>query len=291
MMQSIQRLRRRFSVGRSVVAGVLVVAALALALAAMIPVKHTASSAADGFAFKKGDPDMVTPGGNKRALVGLDETRWPDYTPEVEAYLLRAYPEAEVPGEATLAARDGWATLNAGAHSTGAWQLIGPSKPTYPAVLNPFLFDGAQYVAKFAECVWTDDVAVVFQQRELRGHLAAEDGKMILPEVRHDFLQLVIAHHGPHQLRAEDLLHSAIAEVAHGLEAHAVVRRHRVRRVGGESKLETAAADEDVLLRTGIHERLDRHRQDRKVGERAVCSAVGPVFRRELLHEPAICVK
>ncbi len=145
-MQSMQRLRRRFSIGWLVVVGVPVVAALALAFTAMKPVKHTASSAAAGFAFKKGDPDMVMPGGNKRALVGLDETRWPDYTPEVEAYLLRAYPEAEVPGEATLAARDGWATLNAGAHSTGAWQLIGPSKPTYPAVLNPFLFDGAQYV-------------------------------------------------------------------------------------------------------------------------------------------------
>ena len=33
------------------------------------------------------------------------------------------------------------------AHAAGAWQLIGPSKATYPAVLNPFLFDGAQYVA------------------------------------------------------------------------------------------------------------------------------------------------
>src|SRR6185436_7681774 len=76
-----------------------------------------------------------------------NDARSADYSAAVEAYLLRAYPEAEVPGEATLAARAGWTTLNASTHSGGAWQLIGPSKATYPAVLNPFLFDGAQYVA------------------------------------------------------------------------------------------------------------------------------------------------
>src|SRR5204862_4185838 len=58
-----------------------------------------------------------------------------------------AYPGTEIPGEATLAAQAGWRALNAGTHSSGAWQLIGPSKAQYPAVLNPFLFDGAQYVA------------------------------------------------------------------------------------------------------------------------------------------------
>jgi len=98
-------------------------------------------------AFKKGDPDQVEPGDNKRAVMGPNESRWPDYTPEVEAYLLRAYPATEVSGEATLGARNGWAALNAGGSSSGAWELIGPSKATYPAVLNPFLFDGAQYVA------------------------------------------------------------------------------------------------------------------------------------------------
>ena len=41
-----------------------------------------------------------------------------------------------VPGEATLAARSGWTALSAGAHSPGTWQLIGPSKATYPAVLT-----------------------------------------------------------------------------------------------------------------------------------------------------------
>jgi hypothetical protein len=97
-------------------------------------------------AFMKGDPD-AGPGANKRALIGPNDQRWPDYTPEVEAYLLSAYPEQEIPGEATLAAHAGWNAMDAAAHSPGAWELIGPSKATYPAVLNPFLFDGAQYVA------------------------------------------------------------------------------------------------------------------------------------------------
>jgi hypothetical protein len=84
--------------------------------------------------------------GDKKGAPDESDSRSPDSTPGVEAYLLRAYPETEVPGDATLAARSGWAALNANAHSTGGWQLIGPSKATYPAVLNPFLFDGAQYV-------------------------------------------------------------------------------------------------------------------------------------------------
>jgi hypothetical protein len=98
------------------------------------------------FLFKKGDPDREA-GANKRAQVGSMDARAADYTAEVEAYLLRAYPAGEIPGEATIAARNGWNALNAASHSSGAWQLIGPSKAQYPAVLNPFLFDGAQYVA------------------------------------------------------------------------------------------------------------------------------------------------
>jgi hypothetical protein len=102
---------------------------------------------ADAIVFEKGESEERKPGRNAEATVGAAETRMPDATAEVQSYLLRAYPAAEVPGEATLAALNGWAALNASAHSTGSWQLIGPSKATYPAVLNPFLFDGAQYVA------------------------------------------------------------------------------------------------------------------------------------------------
>ena len=123
------------------------VAAVIVAVVAVKKSHPTSSPTARAFVFKDGDPDMAGPGDNKRALIGPNESRWPDYTPEVEAYLLRAYPAAEVPGEATLNARSGWAALNASAPSAGSWQLIGPSKATYPAVLNPFLFDGAQYVA------------------------------------------------------------------------------------------------------------------------------------------------
>jgi len=137
----------RFSYTRLATASVLVIAAVVMASVAVKLSKPTGSPTARGFVLKKGDPDMARPGDNKRALIGPNESRWPDYTPEVEAYLLRAYPDMEVSGDATLAASNGWAALNASAHSTGSWQLIGPSKATYPAVLNPFLFDGAQYVA------------------------------------------------------------------------------------------------------------------------------------------------
>ena len=125
----------------------LVILVAAIGLVATTIKSRSLKARADAIAFKKGDPDMARPGDSKRALIGPNESRWPDYTPEVEAYLLRAYPETEVPGDATLAARNGWAALNATSHSTGSWQLIGPSKATYPAVLNPFLFDGAQYLA------------------------------------------------------------------------------------------------------------------------------------------------
>jgi len=76
-----------------------------------------------------------------------ESDRAPDRTPAAEAFLIRAYPATDIPSDASLAARAGWAALSAGAHSSGSWQLIGPSKATYPSVLNPFLFDGAQYVA------------------------------------------------------------------------------------------------------------------------------------------------
>ena len=95
---------------------------------------------------RKRDAEGIKPGQSAETTIGSAETRNPDFSAEVEAYLLRAYPEAEVPGEATLAARSGWAALNASTHSAGTWQLIGPSKATYPSVLNPFLGDGAQYV-------------------------------------------------------------------------------------------------------------------------------------------------
>ena len=90
--------------------------------------------------------DDIPPLGFKKSLED-ESDRAPDSTPAAEACLLRAYPAIDIPSDASFAARSGWVALNAGAHSAGSWQLIGPSKATYPSVLNPFLFDGAQYVA------------------------------------------------------------------------------------------------------------------------------------------------
>jgi hypothetical protein len=121
--------------------------ALLVTYAVMRDAPHRLRLQQPQFAFTKGDPDDVRPGANKRAMVGPNENRWPDYTADVEQYLLRAYPASEISGESTLNAHAGWAALSAGQRSNGSWRLIGPSKATYPAVLNPFLFDGAQYVA------------------------------------------------------------------------------------------------------------------------------------------------
>jgi hypothetical protein len=109
--------------------------AVAVVIAVLFGVAGTAGPAwaDDSIGFKKTLED--------------ESDRAPDKTPSAEAFLIRAYPATEIPDSASLAARANWTALNAGAHSAGSWQLIGPSKATYPAVLNPFLFDGAQYVA------------------------------------------------------------------------------------------------------------------------------------------------
>jgi hypothetical protein len=125
---------------------VLVAAAVGLVGARQSRVSRLLKARADAVLVRKGKPETVKPGSNAEAVVG-PESRNPDSSADVEAYLIRAYPANEIPIEATIAAQNGWASLNAGAHSGGAWQLIGPSKATYPAVLDPFLFDGAQYVA------------------------------------------------------------------------------------------------------------------------------------------------
>jgi hypothetical protein len=128
--------------------GVLVLAAAAVGLVATRQSRESrlVQARADAAIFEKAEPEGIKAGRNAEASLGAAENRMPDNSAEVQAYLLRAYPEAEVPGEATLAAQSGWAALKASGHSAGSWQLIGPSKATYPSVLNPFLFDGAQYV-------------------------------------------------------------------------------------------------------------------------------------------------
>ena len=133
-----------FSHLRIAIGSTLVLAAVALAISATRT--PTPLRQAEKPAPKKVDADFFKPGRNAKAAF-VAEAKNPDSSPEVESYLQRAYPDTEVSGDATLAAQAGWAALNASAHAPGNWQLIGPSKATYPAVLDPFLFDGAQYVA------------------------------------------------------------------------------------------------------------------------------------------------
>jgi hypothetical protein len=82
-------------------------------------------------------------GGNKGAVFG--DSHRGDYSPAVEAYLLRAYPADEVSSDATVGAWNGWASVNGKKHSPGTWQLIGPSQASVPGVLNA-LGDGAPYI-------------------------------------------------------------------------------------------------------------------------------------------------
>ena len=135
--------KTRFSRRRLAAVGVLGLAVVAVAAIA-IRSPRAASSPPSGFAFKRGHADLQ-PGGNKKALFGLNEFRYADYTPAVESYLKRAYPANDVSWEATIAARDGWDSLDRKAHSPGTWQLVGPSEADVPGVLNA-LGDSAPYI-------------------------------------------------------------------------------------------------------------------------------------------------
>src|SRR5262249_26231554 len=83
---------------------------------AYVHITQRAAPAAGGFAWKRGNPAAVAAMGNKRALFGAAESRGL-YTPAVEEFLKRAYPSDDVAPEATVAAWNGWATLNQGKHS------------------------------------------------------------------------------------------------------------------------------------------------------------------------------
>ena len=104
----------------------------------------TVARPAGGFAWKRGNPDAQKAMANKRALFGSTESRGL-YSPGVEGFLKRAYPSDDIPPDATIAAWNGWASLNAKKHSGGTWQLIGPSVANVPGVLNA-LGDSAPYI-------------------------------------------------------------------------------------------------------------------------------------------------
>ena len=131
------------------------IAALMLAAAATITFVPAGNSRidrarTDALLAPKGDFDETKIGEKKigenvEERIGANEVRNPNLTPDVQAYLLRAYPEKNIPTDASFAAQTGWAALNGESHSGGNWHLIGPSKATFPGVLNA-LGDGAQVV-------------------------------------------------------------------------------------------------------------------------------------------------
>src|SRR5438477_2653388 len=101
-----------FSYLRVAVAGTLVLAAVALAVTSTkmsTPLQQAEKSA---YTPKKADADLFKPGRSAEARV-VGEQKNPNSSPEIEAYLIRAYPNTEISGDSTLAAKAGWAALNA----------------------------------------------------------------------------------------------------------------------------------------------------------------------------------
>jgi hypothetical protein len=85
---------------------------------------------------------------NKKTIVrgGGEGERNPDFSVEVEKAAMRAYPADVIPFQATLNAQQTWSSLKSKSkNSPGTWELIGPSKATYPGVLNA-IGDGDQTV-------------------------------------------------------------------------------------------------------------------------------------------------
>src|ERR1700751_2455966 len=158
-------------------------AALVLAAAATITFVPAGNSRidrarADALLAPKGDLDEPKIGEKKvgenlEERIGANEVRNPDSTPDVQAYLLRAYPEKNIPTDASFAAQTGWAALNSESHSGGSWRLIGPSKATFPGVLNA-LGDGAQ--TAFAGRVTAMAIAPSCSERNCTIYVAAAGG-------------------------------------------------------------------------------------------------------------------
>jgi hypothetical protein len=71
----------------------------------------------------------------------------PDGTWAAAEEAQRAYPADSVPASAAADSLATFQSLKAHGKQVGQWQSIGPDKAQYPAVLNPFLFDGAAYTA------------------------------------------------------------------------------------------------------------------------------------------------
>lgn len=83
---------------------------------------------------------------SKEAKAGI-ANEGPNGTYEAEQAELRAYPADEVPAEVTLNSINTFQSLKKKGKAVGQWQPIGPDQAKYPAVLDVFLFDGAEYTA------------------------------------------------------------------------------------------------------------------------------------------------
>jgi hypothetical protein len=129
----------RFTSARFAIAGAFAVAAVAFAVtAARMSAPFTPADHLSTLAFKKGgDPDALLPGANKRALIGPNEYRNAGYTPEVEAYLLRALPGSAISPDLSFNAAHSFATFSSNPHSAGVWSLRGASMHSRePGILN-----------------------------------------------------------------------------------------------------------------------------------------------------------
>src|SRR5438309_10300540 len=83
---------------------------------------------------------------SKELLAGI-ANEGPDESYAAEQEALRAFPADEVPPEAAINSQNTFQQLKQG-KSVGQWSPIGPlNRAQYPAVLDQFLFDGAEYNA------------------------------------------------------------------------------------------------------------------------------------------------
>jgi hypothetical protein len=129
-------------------ASVAVAAAAIIFVAQGTPARDTRTARLRPDDTKKGDPDAFKPGRSAEAAIGANEVRLPGDTPEAEKAAILTYPAEELPFSVTLNAQAAFAAIEARSNAknaAGVWQLIGPSKATYPSVLNA-IGDGDQYV-------------------------------------------------------------------------------------------------------------------------------------------------
>jgi hypothetical protein len=123
-----------------VVGGLVAVAALAAALVAGMAASSHSSAKNTGFVSAKVESSSWA---DKAGIAN----EGPEATWEAEQATLRAYPADTIPSVATANAQATYISLEKHGKKVGQWTSIGPEKAQYPAVLDPFLFDGAPYTA------------------------------------------------------------------------------------------------------------------------------------------------